>query len=96
MPLGADVMKVAWPGDEHLGELVDALEDRPWVLLSGGGAFEQYVRQVEAAVAAGCSGFMAGRAVWREVTTVAPEERVNTLREIARPRFERLREVLER
>jgi len=74
MPLGATVMKVAWPGLEHLGELVDALEDRPWVLLSGGGPFETYLEQVDSAVQQGCSGFMAGRAVWREVT-----ERVCTL-----------------
>lgn len=94
MPLGATVMKVAWPGEAHLNQLVDALEDRPWVMLSGGGPFEQYLDQVGRAVAQGCSGFMAGRAVWREVTQVAPDERVDTLRTVAAPRLEQLRSVL--
>lgn len=94
MPLGATVMKVAWPGDEHLAELVDVLEDRPWVLLSGGGPFELYVEQVRAAVAQGCSGFMAGRAVWREVTQVPASERSHVLREVAAPRLSLLRAAL--
>jgi tagatose 1,6-diphosphate aldolase len=94
MPLGATVMKVAWPGEDHLGLLVDALQDRPWVMLSGGGPFEQYLDQVGQAVAQGCSGFMAGRAVWREVTQVTPDEQVDVLRSIAAPRLTQLRGVL--
>ena len=94
MPLGATVMKVAWPGDEHLSELVDALEDRPWVMLSGGGPFEQYLDQVAAAVERGCSGFMAGRAIWREVTSAPHEQRVEVLQTIAAPRLQQLRAVL--
>jgi len=94
MPLGATVMKVAWPGDDYLAELVDALEDRPWVMLSGGGPFDKYLDQVSKAVAQGCSGFMAGRAVWREVSTVDAEDRVETLRTVAAPRLQALRSVL--
>lgn len=93
--LGADVMKVAWPGVEHLDSLVAALDGRPWVLLSGGGAFEDYVANVSLAVDAGCSGFMAGRAVWREVTQVAETDQARVLREIARPRLEQLRAVID-
>jgi len=95
MPLGATVMKVAWPGDDHLAELVDALQDRPWVMLSGGGPFDQYLEQVSKAVAQGCSGFMAGRAVWREATaTVDADERVEVLRSVAAPRLRALRDQL--
>lgn len=94
MPLNASVMKVAWPGDDYLNELVDALEDRPWVMLSGGGPFEDYLGQVEKAVAQGCSGFMAGRAVWREATTVSADERADVLREVAAPRLTALRNAL--
>lgn len=94
MPLGATVMKVAWPGQEHLGQLVDVLQDRPWVMLSGGGPFEQYLDQVGTAVAQGCSGFMAGRAIWREVTHTQPDERVEMLQTIAAPRLKQLRALL--
>jgi len=93
--LGADVMKVAWPGQQWLPALVEALEGRPWVMLSGGGDFDEYVANVSTAVEAGCSGFMAGRAVWREVTQVAPGDREATLREVARPRLERLGELID-
>lgn len=95
MPLGASVMKVAWPGREFLSQLVDALEDRPWVLLSGGGPFEQYADQVGEAIANGCSGFMAGRAVWREVTSAPAEQRSEVLQSVAAPRLAQLRSLLE-
>lgn len=94
MPLGATVMKVAWPGKEFLSQLVDTLQDRPWVMLSGGGPFEQYLDQVGQAVANGCSGFMAGRAVWREVTQVTADEQVDVLRSVAAPRLQQLRGIL--
>lgn len=94
MPLGATVMKVAWPGQDYLAELVNTLQDRPWVMLSGGGPFEQYLDQVGQAVAQGCSGFMAGRAVWREVTQVPPSEQVDVLRSVAAPRLTQLRNIL--
>ena len=94
MPLGATVMKVAWPGVEFLSQLVETLQDRPWVMLSGGGPFEQYLDQVGQAVAHGCSGFMAGRAVWREVTQVDADEQVDVLRSVAAPRLRQLRSVL--
>ena len=87
-------MKVAWPGQEYLAELVDTLQDRPWVMLSGGGPFEQYLDQVGQAVTHGCSGFMAGRAVWREVTQVPASEQVDVLRSVAAPRLAQLRNVL--
>ena len=92
--LGADVMKVAWPGDEHVEAMAQLLGGRTWVLLSGGGDFDEYARQIEVAVAHGCAGFMAGRAVWREVTQVPTEDRVAELQRIARPRFARLQELI--
>ena len=58
--LNADVMKVAWPGAEHLDAMAELLEGRTWVMLSGGGDFDAYLSQVEAALAVGCAGFMAG------------------------------------
>ena len=94
LDLGADVMKVAWPGEAYLEEMAQLLEGRTWVLLSGGGDFDAYVAQIRAAISHGCSGVMAGRAVWREVTQVAPEDRVAELQRVARPRFERLQALL--
>ncbi len=43
---------------------LDAAVDGPWVLLSAGVTFEGFRTQVDVAADHGCSGFMAGRAIW--------------------------------
>lgn len=94
LPLGADLMKVAWPGSEQLQELASLLCDRRWVVLSAGVGFEEYLDQVGQCIELGASGFMAGRAVWREVTTVAFSERRELLRDVALPRLNELSALL--
>lgn len=69
---GADIMKVEFPvdlatqadvADEATARLADACGGA-WVLLSAGVTFDGFVEQVKVAVRHGCSGFMAGRAIW--------------------------------
>lgn len=72
--LGADVLKVEFPGsvgsdtDEAAAAeacaRLDAAVGGPWVLLSSSATFEQFESQVRIAAAAGACGFMAGRAIW--------------------------------
>ena len=66
----------------------------PWTLLSGGGNFESYRDQVAAAVAAGCSGFMAGRALWGEAALASPLERPSMISDLVAPRLAELRSLL--
>ena len=66
----------------------------PWTLLSGGGNFESYRDQVAAAVAAGCSGFMAGRALWGEAALAPPAERPTIISDLVAPRLAELRRLL--
>jgi tagatose 1,6-diphosphate aldolase len=70
-----DVFKAEFPGtldhdsDEQLHDNLQALSaacDRPWVLLSAGVDYAQYLRQVEMAMEAGASGVLGGRAFWKE------------------------------
>lgn len=73
---GADVMKMQFPGAVEDAAAradaasaatdLDAALDVPWVLLSEGVGYEEFAVQLELAAAAGASGFMAGRAVWKE------------------------------
>lgn len=73
---GADVMKMQFPGvvtdaaaradAAAAARDLDAILDIPWVLLSEGVGYEDFAVQLELAAAAGASGFMAGRAVWKE------------------------------
>lgn len=83
--LGADVLKVQFPDDlgapagedlarETLARL-DAAVHSPWVLLSAGVAFETFERRLELACAAGASGYIAGRSLWREAVATPGAER---------------------
>jgi tagatose-1,6-bisphosphate aldolase len=60
-----DILKLEFPGEEHLKAVNDAAI-RPWVLLSAGEKFDVFSKQVEVSLKAGCSGTMAGRAIFNE------------------------------
>ena len=64
----------------------------PWVVLSSGVAIEDFLAAVEAACRGGASGFLAGRAVWRDAIGPDPEP---ALRERSVPRLRRLAEVVD-
>ena len=79
-PLGAEVLKLQFPvmpeGGRHAPEEwaeacaeVDRLSPVPWVVLSEGSDFGLFRDQVRVACAAGASGFLGGRAIWRELAT---------------------------
>jgi len=65
-PMGPMLLKLPFPGTGHCDQLDKAAGSNPWALLSWGVTFDEYHRQLEEAVSAGCSGFTAGRALWRE------------------------------
>ncbi len=101
--LGPDVLKVQFPVDTRLepdrAEWVEACEELddaspvPWALLSGGDPFDLFLAQVQVACEAGASGFMVGRALWREAVTAPPDDRERIVGELVRPRFRRLAET---
>jgi tagatose 1,6-diphosphate aldolase len=83
--LGVDMLKVEFPGDvgseegrsaaaEACGRL-DAGVEVPWVILSAGVGYDDFKRQVEIASAAGGSGFLAGRSIWRDAVSIHEPER---------------------
>ncbi len=70
-----DVYKAEFPGtlghgsDEQLVDNLHALSEasvRPWVLLSAGVDYPDYLKQVKMAMECGCSGILGGRAFWKE------------------------------
>ncbi len=98
--LGCDALKAEFPLDfnaetdervwaEACAELSEA-STVPWVLLSAGVTYETYLRQVAIACLAGASGVAVGRAVWKEATSLAGEERAAFLRDVARERMARV------
>ncbi len=103
--LGPDVLKLPFPVDagyepseevwRQTAEKLGAACPVPWALLSFGDPFDVFKAQLEVACRAGCSGFMAGRAVWREVIA-AENERARVVDEVVVPRFQALCDVAER
>ncbi|HVM24948.1 MAG TPA: hypothetical protein VM253_06080 [Candidatus Limnocylindrales bacterium] len=64
----------------------------PWVVLSSGVSIDDFPGAVEAACRGGASGFLAGRAVWRDAIGPDPEP---ALRDRSVPRLRRLGEVVD-
>jgi len=86
--LGADILKVQYPGSASAAAALDEAVDVPWVLLSEGAGFDDFAVQMEICARAGASGYIAGRAVWGDAvgTGVYDEAvaRLRTLNDIVR------------
>lgn len=101
--VGADVLKLEFPHDAKFNsdhnawaEACQAVSEVcaiPWVLLSAGVDFEIFEQQVIVACEAGASGWLAGRAMWKESVDYQGEERAQFLNEKAVSRVRRLVEL---
>lgn len=102
----ADILKLEFPGDlknaapaqiqENLAKVNEAAQ-RPWVLLSAGDKFDIFEKYVELAMKAGCSGYMAGRAIFNEYfEQTTPEERSRFLKTTASARMQTLNGLVDR
>lgn len=91
--MGPDLLKLPYPGSPAACAAVSEIASMPWAMLSGGGTFEQFEEEYATAVAAGCAGFMVGRALWGEAVVAPAEQRAALITEVVRPRFERLRSL---
>jgi len=66
--VSCDVWKIPYPGSKEECEKITALvANTPWIVLTGGTTFEEFKSQYFIAKEVGCSGFLAGRALWQEV-----------------------------
>ncbi len=98
--LGTDILKLEFPVDaafdsdeRHWQAACQAISEAspvPWVLLSAGVGFDTFARQVEIACRNGASGFLGGRAIWKEAITMTAADREQFLRQTGVNRLERL------
>lgn len=98
--LGADVLKLEFPQDAAFDtdqkawrtacEQISAASQIPWVLLSAGVEFEVFSEQTRIACESGASGFLAGRAIWKESVVMSQSDRMTFLKEKATPRLKTL------
>jgi sulfofructosephosphate aldolase len=75
-------------------EAITAVLSCPWVVLSSGVTADDFPAAVDAACRGGASGFLAGRGIWMDL--VGPGDYRSRLNEVAVPRLERLRAIVER
>ncbi|MCY3865795.1 MAG: tagatose 1,6-diphosphate aldolase [Chloroflexi bacterium] len=100
---GADVLKMEFPHDikfnqdreawrQACAELSEA-STVPWVLLSAGVDFDQFKPQAQVACESGASGFLAGRAIWKEAASMSWTDRATFLETVAQDRLRRLLDI---
>lgn len=101
--LGVDVLKLEFPVDAEFDddetswqaacEAVSEVCTIPWVLLSAGVNFEVFERQVRVACQHGASGFLGGRAIWKEAIAMTDNDRQAFLQNTASQRLMRLHDI---
>ena len=101
--LGPDVLKMEFPIDANINpdrtywesacEALSQAAPCPWTVLSAGVDFDLFAQQVEIACRCGASGFIGGRAVWREGISMPPSERETWLNEVAARRLDTLGDI---
>lgn len=99
---GADMLKLEFPlleaaSEAEMKAACEAVTDAtrlPWVVLSGGVPFDDFLAQVRASCTGGASGFLGGRAIWKEAMNITdPAGRDTFLTRVAAPRIAALRAV---
>jgi len=102
---GIDILKMEFPVDLDFAEelhqdpleyckALDEASQLPWVLLSAGVDFDVFIKQVEIAAKAGASGFLAGRAIWKDA--IRQKERDTYLRRVGVERLNKIATLVER
>ena len=96
------ILKAPFPGssgesDTAWADACDRLDDAaggvPWATLSWGAGLDEFADQLAVAMEHGCSGFMAGRAIWRPA--LAPSARQSAIDTHVVPAFERLARLVD-
>lgn len=88
------VWKLEYPGSpEDCQELTKLVGKTPWILLTGGQTFEEFKEHLKVASQNGCSGFLAGRALWQEVCQLQGSDKQKFLQETLKERFKILAEI---
>lgn len=102
--LGVDLLKLEFPCDvnyvtdrgvwaEACAKITD-ISPVPWLLLSAGVDYSVFKNQLEVACLAGASGFVAGRAIWKEAVQLEGAEREEFLKNVAVRRVNELSEIV--
>lgn len=79
---------------ESCKKITELVRPTPWILLTRGDSFEHFAKQLQEAVAAGAVGFLAGRALWQEISDYKTEpEKKEFLNTVVADRFRKISEI---
>lgn len=93
--LHPDLLKLEYPGSPEACRRLTAVLDVPWVVLSGGVSFDQFMESVAVACdEGGASGFIAGRSFWKEAVAMTVQARQEFLVTVARARLDQCMDVI--
>jgi len=103
--LSPDVLKIEFPIDANMYpdqsswrkacQSVSKVSACPWTVLSAGVDFPVFEQQVTVACQAGASGFIGGRAIWKEGIPMQPHDRKRWLENVAQKRMNQLNSIAE-
>lgn len=89
------VWKLEYPGDlESCQEITNMVGDTPWILLTGGDDYEVFKDHLKVAASAGAKGFLAGRALWKELPSLQGEEKEKFLSQVLLKRFSEISQII--
>ncbi len=87
--LGVDLLKLEYPGSAAACRRLSGVVTGPWAVLSAGVAFDEFQDVLRISCDdGGASGFIAGRALWKEAVGLDGAARAEFLTTVARPRLE--------
>jgi tagatose-1,6-bisphosphate aldolase len=79
--LGPDLLKLEYPGSPEACRRLAGAISVPWAVLSAGVGFDEFADVLRISCdEGGASGFIAGRAVWKDAVGMAPGPRLEHLR----------------
>jgi tagatose-1,6-bisphosphate aldolase len=87
--LGPDLLKLEYPGSAKGCRRIASTVHGPWAVLSAGVAFDEFQNVLRISCdEGGASGFIAGRAIWKEAVGLEADRRWEFLDTVARPRLD--------
>lgn len=79
---------------ESCKKITELVGKTPWILLTRGDSFKHFAKQLQDAVTAGAVGFLAGRALWQEISDYKTEpEKREFLNTVVADRFRKISEI---
>lgn len=94
---GAKVLKIPYPGSPAACAAITRLAGEvPWAVLSAGVDHATFLGQVEAAMANGASGVIAGRSLWKDCISLDRAVTRSRLEGVAVPRLREIQAVIAR